>query len=208
MCLCLQTGGRRAGRGAGGRAGRRGQLGSPAGAWGACWAASVLPAGVPRAETGVCPARCAALQGSGLPASVFPTLTGCPGSVLMLAVGGGGVAELLWGQRSLVGRSKGSHGPASPRGHTWLRERGWRWWVVCQSGQEASGGHVGGELRAVGAAGWSGFIQGRGGARETRLLHTAQGDGARLLSASWEDVMAGDCAPRFPCSSGHLLSSP
>lgn len=159
----------------------------------------------------MCSARCAALQVSGHPASVFPTLNGCPGIVLILAVGGGGVAELLWGQMSLGRRGR----EGAQQGQPWTCSSSWahlasgvrmeavgRW----RSGQEASGGHVGGELRAVGAARWRGFIQGRGGARETRLLQTVQGDGG-AASLSWEDVMAGHCAPRFPCSSGHLLSS-
>ena len=59
----------------------------------------------------MCSARCAALQVSGHPASVFPTLNGCPSIVLILAVGGGGVAELLWGQMSL-GRGGGGGGAA------------------------------------------------------------------------------------------------
>lgn len=71
-----------------------------------------------------------------------------------------------------MGRRQGQPRTCFSCGHTWLRERGWRWWVVCQSGQEASGGHVGGELRAVGAAGVGGFGPGQGSAPEKRGCFT------------------------------------
>ena len=65
----------------------------------------------------MCPARCAALQGSGRPAS----LTG-PGIVLMLAVGGGGVAELLGGQMSLGRQGVGG---GAQQGQPWTCSSSW-----------------------------------------------------------------------------------
>lgn len=65
-------------------------LGSPAGGRGAGRAASVLPAAVPRAETGACPGQLCCLAGAWAPRICPSHLAGCPGGVLMLTVGGRG----------------------------------------------------------------------------------------------------------------------
>lgn len=57
---------------------------------------------------------------------------------------------------------------------------------------------MGGELRAVGAARWRGFIQGRGGARETRLLQTVQGHGGAAALCVLGGRDGGGLRPSFP----------